>query len=567
MQNETKNCQNCKSDFVIEAEDFVFYEKIDVPAPTFCFDCRLRRRMAWRGERFLHRRKCVATGKDVITCFSEKSGVPVVDKDYWWSDDFDPLDYGREYDFSRPFFEQFEELQKTVPSIPLFNAKVVDSPYTNFAGQLKNVYLSFGMWDTEDSMYCSKVIGSKNSLDLYWCIDCELCYDCVNVQKSYGAKYCTDCVSITTSAFLYDCVGCTDCFMSANLRNKQYVFRGEQLTREDYKEKMKEVNLGSYETVENLRKEFEQMKQSAIHKYAHLINAVDSTGDYLTDVSNCRMCFDISEGENCTYCISAGAGLKDTYDVYGAGAKAEQMYEVLDSGDNGSRIMFSTSCWGDFDVYYSIFCHNASNLFGCIGVHKKQYCILNKQYSKEEYFEMVEKIKQHMHDMPYVDERGVEYRYGEFFPAMLSPFGYNQSIGQEYDPVSDKEDAFSRGLKWEDVEEPEHKPTITSADIADDIADVDESILKEIVSCVEANQNHSNKVFKILRDELIFYQKMNIPIPRKSPNARHYDRMKQRTPFKLWTRTTEDGVEVQTPYAPDRPEKIYSEEGYNKLIY
>ena len=39
MQSETKTCQNCKQDFIIESEDFNFYEKIKVPAPTLCPEC------------------------------------------------------------------------------------------------------------------------------------------------------------------------------------------------------------------------------------------------------------------------------------------------------------------------------------------------------------------------------------------------------------------------------------------------------------------------------------------------------------------------------------------------
>jgi hypothetical protein len=566
MHPETKNCQNCKSDFTIASEDFAFYEKMGVPAPTFCFTCRLKRRMAWRGERYLHRRKCAATGKDVITCFSEKSGVPVVDKDYWWSDDFDPLEYGRDYDFAKPFFMQFKELMQTVPSIPLFNAKVVDSPYTNYAGQLKNTYLSFGMWDCEDVMYSSKTVNAKNSLDLYWSMDCELCYDLVNCKKCYGSKYLVDCTSITASSFLFDCHGSTDCFMSANLRNQSYVFRGQQLTKDEYQKQLAGINLGSFTEIEKLMEEFKNMKQNAIHKYAHIVNATNSTGDYLSSVSNCTSCFDVDNAENCHYCVSAAAGMKDTYDTYGAGAKAEQMYEVVDSGDNGSRIMFSTSCWADFDVYYSIFCHNADNLFGCIGVHKKQYCILNKQYSKEEYEEMVKKIKQHMMDMPYVDDRGVVYRFGEFFPAPLSPFGYNQSIGQEYFTMANPSDAAREGLPWEEIEKVPHQPTISYDQVPDAIQDVDETCLGHIFPCTDADKEYSNKVFKIMPDEFLFYKKMNIPLPRKSHNARHYDRMTMRTPLQLFKRITQDGVEVMTPYAPDRPEKIYSEKGYQDLI-
>jgi len=31
---ETRNCQNCKKDFIIELDDFGFYEKIKVPIPN-----------------------------------------------------------------------------------------------------------------------------------------------------------------------------------------------------------------------------------------------------------------------------------------------------------------------------------------------------------------------------------------------------------------------------------------------------------------------------------------------------------------------------------------------------
>ena len=41
MNSETRNCQNCKKDFLIEGDDFSFYKKLGVPSPTWCPDCRL----------------------------------------------------------------------------------------------------------------------------------------------------------------------------------------------------------------------------------------------------------------------------------------------------------------------------------------------------------------------------------------------------------------------------------------------------------------------------------------------------------------------------------------------
>ena len=107
MQDEIKNCQNCKKDFVIEPDDFGFYEKIKVPPPTFCPECRLLRRMIATNERVLYKRKCDLTGKDIFSMYDEKATFPVYETDAWYSDAWDPYSYGMDYDENRPFFDQF----------------------------------------------------------------------------------------------------------------------------------------------------------------------------------------------------------------------------------------------------------------------------------------------------------------------------------------------------------------------------------------------------------------------------------------------------------------------------
>src|SRR3989344_5953779 len=97
-EKETKTCQNCKNQFVIEPEDFEFYARIKVPPPTFCPECRLQRRYAWRNMRSIYKYTCGL-------CGSKKIGVYAPDKPYtvycskcWWSDKWGALDFGRDYD-------------------------------------------------------------------------------------------------------------------------------------------------------------------------------------------------------------------------------------------------------------------------------------------------------------------------------------------------------------------------------------------------------------------------------------------------------------------------------------
>src|SRR3989344_273751 len=116
---ETRACQNCKQNFTIEPDDFKFYEKMQVPPPTFCPKCRFQRRLAFLNLFNLYQRPCDLCGKNPVSDFAPGSPYKVYCAECWWSDKWDPLDYGRDYDFSRPFFEQIKELWRDVPLLGL----------------------------------------------------------------------------------------------------------------------------------------------------------------------------------------------------------------------------------------------------------------------------------------------------------------------------------------------------------------------------------------------------------------------------------------------------------------
>jgi hypothetical protein len=210
----------------------------------------------------------------------------------------------------------------------------------------------------------------------------------------------------------------------------------------------------------------------------------------------------------------------------------------------------------------------------------KEYCILNKQYTKEEYEVLLPKIKQHMNDMPYVDSKGRIYKYGEFFPPELSPFAYNETIAEEYFPLT-KEQAISQGYRWKDPDTKEYKITKKTNDLPDHIKDVPDSITNEIIECNhstsswQATNNNTacthqcTTAFKIIPEELSFYRRMNLPLPRLCPNCRHYERLSQRNPLKLWHRKCmKEGCsnEFETSYSPERPEIVYCESCYQNEV-
>ena len=304
-------------------------------------------------------------------------------------------------------------------------------------------------------------------------------------------------------------------------------------------------------------------------KYAVIQQSSNVTGDIISKAKNCRNCFMVSiDMEDCAY-LWLNDRSKDVWDV-SVGYMLELGYEGLSTLE-GRNVRMSVASWTNYDTVYVDNCHSSGNLFGCSGLHSKQYCILNKQYTKEQYEELVPKIIKHMNDMPYIDHKGRSYGYGEFFPSELSPFCYNETIAQEYFPLT-KEQALEQGYKWKDREPRNYQIDILNKDIPDDIREVKEDIVNKVIECKNKGREETQctEAFKIIEDELKFYQRMNLPLPRHCPNCRHYQRLKQRNPLKLWHRKCmKPGCsnEFETSYAPERPEIVYCEECYKKEVY
>ncbi|MBU0626264.1 hypothetical protein KKG31_00500 [Patescibacteria group bacterium] len=57
------------------------------------------------------------------------------------------------------------------------------------------------------------------------------------------------------------------------------------------------------------------------------------------------------------------------------------------------RALFSLNSFADCsNIYYCEHCFGCDHCFGCVSLKNKKYCILNKQYSKEEYEKIVGQI-------------------------------------------------------------------------------------------------------------------------------------------------------------------------------
>ena len=586
MNQETKTCQNCHKNFTIEPEDFKFYEKISVPPPTFCAECRFQRRIAWRNERSLYKdRKCDLCGALVISIYAPNNPAKVYCQNCWWSDKWDAQNSGRDYDFSKTFFEQFRDLVRETPQMSLINKQAVNSPFCHSTVGNKNCYLVFGGDYNEDCMYSTFNFYSKDSLDLYWSFKCERSYELIDARSCYNVSFGHYSENCFDSFLLYDCKNCNNCFGCVGLRNKSYCIFNKQYKKEEYFEKLKELNISSFKNLKKYIGEFQTLVLKYPHRFAVIERSINSTGNNILNSKNCYRCFDIESNiENGRYIWLAFAGPKDINSVCHVSTGTELCYDSCSLVED-SNILFSKKIWNQSRyVQYSYNCHNSSNIFGCTSLRNKQYCILNKQYSKEEYEKLLPKIIAQMSEKKYIDKAGCVYAYGEFFPAEMSPFSYNETVAQEYFPLTKKE-AVTRGYNWKDREAKEYKVTLEAEQLTDDIVDVPDSIVNEVIGCdhKETCTENCTRAFRILQSELAFYRSKNLPIPRLCPNCRHYQRIKQRNPLKLWHRQCmcpsnlyqntikhdHEGScpnEFETTYAPERPEIVYCEKCYLKEV-
>lgn len=588
--SEKRICQNCKGEFIIESEDFLFYKKIDVPPPTFCLECRTIRRLCWRNELSLFKRKCDAPGHDeiLISFLPPEENLTVYDSKYWWGDEWDPISYGQEYNFKKSFFSQWKELRDKFPLQTLSNIKATNSDYCNVAEDSKDSYLCSASWRIERSYYSNRIATIKDCSDLYVVNKSELCYDDSFCSECYKTLYSFNCKGCVDSYFLYDCIGCINCFGCSNLRNESYCMWNEQLTKEEYFDNLKEINLKSYNTVQKLKEKFKELCLSSIHRFSTQIKCTNSSGDHLDGARNCHMCFDASGRlEDIKYSHWIAENAKDVYDSGPGIGMGDLIYEAFDTGIGNFRNLFTSVVYSSSNIEYSFNCHGCENLFGCIGLRTKKYCILNKQYTKEEYEKLIPKIKRQMMKVPYIDKNGIVYKYGEFFPTELSPFCYNETQAQDYFPKT-KEDALKLGYRWREEKVPDYKTTVEASSLPDNLDDVSNSILNETIGCLNrgGKDGRCREAFKITEGELNLYKRIGIPIPRLCFFCRHEKRLNQRNPImKLYDRecmcqgeksslNTVDHKhngkcpnKFKTPYKTNQPEVIYCEKCYQAEVY
>ena len=549
------NCQQCKQSFEVTESDKQIYSQLNIPEPTICPDCRNKRRMAWRNEKSLYKRKCDLCHRDIISIYSADKIFPVYCTECFWGDKWDALDFGQDFDFNKSFFEQFRELQLKVPRLGIVNKQSQNSEYCNYSFANKNCYLTFGNHYEEDCMYGRYSTKNKFCLDYLFTYNSELCYENVFSKNCYGSVYLEHCDGCQSCYFSKDLTGCKNCLFCSDLNHKEYHILNKSYSKEGYGKKLAEYQLNNYEYFKKARDFF--LGKFVSHfpaRSTYQINCENCAGDNLNNCRNLRECFDCTNCEDLSYAYQ----IDETYDSMDMTCmgydRSEVCYETI--GCSGIfNCVSCDSCWHNSDLSYCNLCFSSKNSFGCIALKHKENCILNKEYSKEEYKDLKSKIIEHMK---------AKNEWGSFFATEISPYAYNETIAQEYYPIG-KEDVLKNSWEWKERRDEvlDVTKTIPAERLPDSISEIPDDVLNWAIECEK-----TKRPFKIQKQELAFYRNLDLPLPHYHPDVRFEMRMQRKRPRRLWDRKCDKcGVDIRTSYSPDRLEKVYCETCYLKEVY
>ena len=564
-----RSCAASGQLFEIPEEDLAFYRQAGpqigdchfaLSPPKCCPQERRRRRIAFRNQPIFYRARSAVSQEPLLTVYSPQTGYKLCTRGEYLA--LDNTESGRVFDFSRPFFDQFAELQQsTIKAATMSSGEIANSDYADFIGWAKNCYLAFDSGTLQDCLYCTMVGYARDCIDCYELAYGELCYNCVKVEHGYHLIAAVRCENCSFSAFLYDCIGCSHCIGCCDLRNKQYWVFNEHVGEARYRELWQEIFCGSWSRLETFSEKFRHFYYSRPHRALHLVDAHECTGDMLSRCENLYECYNCYEVKNSRYLDECYFGVDRCYDVYSWGEDMEFCAELVGSGGIKGKVGMAHCYYsgyvyyGGYEVLYSLRCtEKCRYLFGCCDLRNKKYCVLNRQLSKDEYETLVPRI---IEQMQHTGE------WGEFFPMEISPFGYNKSYAMEEYPATQAEVAKLHGW-WDDYVPPQ--PTLSETHPATALPDrldaTDQAILAQALVC-----ERSGTAFRLAQAELDFYRKMGLPLPRCCFYERHLDRKRRLNPRRLWPRTCAlTGREILTTYAPTQREIVVCEEAYQEKV-
>ena len=406
-------------------------------------------------------------------------------------------------DISDNFFDDFEKLFKKI-SLPwrLQFSALENSHFSSTAKNAKNNYLSYNISNTEDVGYSISVKSNSkyvfnSTMVVDWCDSVYNSHAVFNGFKIFYSKYIHNSNNIWLSTNL---MNCSECIFCDNLENKSYYIANKQYTKEEYKKKKQEI----LSKKDNFDTWFRKINAKWIN-----FGSKDVTGDGVinsNDVTNGSITYNITDGNN-VYMSWEDEDNRYIYDsMFIWSWWWNHYYSSMDLAVC-ENIYCTILAVHSSNIYYSYFLENCSFCIWCIGLKNKSYCILNKQYTKEEWEILADKIFSQMHS---------EWILWDFFPGSINPFYFNDTIAWMLWDFT-KQEVEEKWYLWRDEEIKVDIPASSDIITIKELGEyqwyenwewqINPGILQKVIK--DENGNY----YKIIQMEYDFLVKHSIPLP------------------------------------------------------
>ncbi len=584
-------CKWCWDEFAI----FKLQEKIEEKMKVnfkqdLCPDCMMRRFLMMRSETSLYKDKCYKCKKDIISMYA-----PEVEEIVYCNDCYNNSDFIIKDDFvakKETVEDDFYKLWEKTPKKALISENNENSKYANYTWNSKNIYMSYLTYtNSQNILYSYYSTSSSDCIDCHNIKNCEKCYECINTIYSFNCYYSYNLVNSSFIYFSINLESCQNCIFSSNLVNKKYYIYNKKYPKQEYEKILKSFknNLKSNIWLRKLKQEYKKLEKKTVYKNLQKVNTQKSVWNFISNTKNTILAFysnKVEDAVNVWWWT-----IKDSVNFIWW-ANIESSYNSCLVGFDSQRVIWSFNVFYSSFVNHSIWIYNSSNILFSVWLRNKEYAILNRKYSKEDYKKYFKEI---------IDFLKQKWDFWKFFDAKFVKIPYNDSASMDFYPIEKivyqdgKEKIINKKWKWivkvfdkdsfiskaslnfwwkesidifwrnfeKEVDIPKNISLIKASNLPDKIENLSfqKEILQSAIICEE-----SKRPFRIMKYELEFYIKNNLPLPRLHPKIRHTNRTKKILPRKLYIiNCNKCKIKILSSYNKQSKKTIYCEKCYNKI--
>ncbi len=421
------------------------------------------------------------------------------------------------YDPSVSFLDHFSTLfrESDKPWLIDLGSSNDGTEFSDCVFGAKNAYLSFVVGtNAENVIYSTLVYENVSNVlnSVFVTLNSDIIFHSHNINKSFKVFYSNHVYESNNIWFSSNLIGCSECLFCDDLQNQSYCINNQRLTKEEYilrKESLLHDRKKYDEYYSNINHTAKNINSTSTNSYG-IVHSNDIEDSYYTNR--------LETGRNNFY-INGGDGCNRFYDCFDAGTKCDDFYGICSAGEFSNNIYCSVNASVSSHIYHSFNVVNCSFCLGCIGLRNKSYCIFNQQHTKEEREEKVNEIFWQMEK---------DGSLGEFFPASMCPYYFNDTAAYLVDSSFTKEEVTAAWYLRRDeaikVDIPADAEVVKSDNLdqfesfdAEWNRTISADILKKVI------HDESWNYYRIIPMEYKFLMKHGIPLPRQ-----HWlERMKQ----------------------------------------